>query len=471
MTLGMQVVVGSLIVSFSLLIPALQQSGWYPLGLLLGIMLVVFSLFGELPPQIAWMQRLGTWVFPGIAVGTIALLIPRLSFPTNAGSSFYAFSPLVWGAYLSIIAVGVSFEQSSMPERIYAFCRSRQLDPILLIPLYVCIAGLLGNIFDGVTIIAVSVIIFLNLLEREAAVEASFAMLFGGLISNLITVAAEPTNIKFEDVLGSMLDRVHPSYWLVNWPISVLGILVPACWLFVRFRQQRVTWRAGETEEEFAEEITGKALTTRGDVLAQMALGALVAGIIAHSTVHAVLVYHPGVTDAAPLWQFLLPAGVLAVLHLLAARRADAGVTYVRESWPVWGKLMVIFSLIWYLSNALPAHPTVFEGFFVWPEAARYGAQIVLSLLSSVTDNVALAAMQGALIRDHPLAVWQVRLLFLLLTWSGGFTSFGCLQSLALNGRLKLDTVAWFKSALPWALLSIGGGLLGLALISVLYHQ
>ena len=49
----------------------------------------------------------------------------------------------------------------------------------------------------------------------------------------------------------------------------------------------------------------------------------------------------------------------------------------------------------------------------------------------SITDNVALAAMQGSLTFNHPLPIWQVRLLFILLTWAGGFTSFGCLHALA----------------------------------------
>ena len=78
-------------------------------------------------------------------------------------------------------------------------------------------------------IIAISAIIFFRLLRAEWATRASFALLFGGLISNLITVAAEPTNIKFEDSLSVLLDKVDPSYWLMNWPISVFGRDLACC--------------------------------------------------------------------------------------------------------------------------------------------------------------------------------------------------------------------------------------------------
>ena len=45
----------------------------------------------------------------------------------------------------------------------------------------------------------------------------------------------------------------------------------------------------------------------------------------------------------------------------------------------------------------------------------------------------------------------------------------GCLQSLALNSRLKLTTRQWFQQTPLWAILAIIGGLLGLGLISLFY--
>src|SRR5262249_34467481 len=45
----------------------------------------------------------------------------------------------------------------------------------------------------------------------------------------------------------------------------------------------------------------------------------------------------------------------------------------------------------------------------------------------------------------------------------------GCLQSLALNGRLRLTTGAWLRHTLTWAGWALAGGLVGLALIRLLY--
>jgi predicted cation transporter len=93
----------------------------------------------------------------------------------------------------------------------------------------------------------------------------------------------------------------------------------------------------------------------------------------------------------------------------------------------------------------------------------------VLSLLSAVTDNVALAAMQAGLILNHPLPVWAIRFLFIMLTWAGGLTAFGCLQSLALHAKRPLSMGAWFREARGWAVIALIGGLIGLVAIILIY--
>ena len=481
--------VGGMIVLVPSLLPVLATAGWQPFGPLLGIVFVVLSLFGELPPWIAWMQRLGHWLFPGIAVGMVVLLVPLLIPAANHETSAVAFSPAVWAAYLSIVLVGLSFEASSFPDRLYHFCQSLTISPASLVPIYLVIAGLLGNVFDGVSIIAISVIIFLSLLPQIWAIRASFAMLFGGLISNLITVAAEPTNIKFQDTLHVMLDRVTPSFWATNWPISVLGIGVPAIGLAMWMRSEHVTWRQREVVAEQAKPSRKRKRVKQSkphrdwnSLLSLMAILLLGAGIIFHSITQA---GSPSAqaTAAWPLWLVLLPAGAMAVLHLCSIKQLPTrvvegaekqtgwqfGMSYMRRESPVWVKLMIIFSLIWYMSTALTTPQNVLGLFFTLALPIRFGLMVILSLLSSVTDNVALAAMQGALIVRHPLAVWQIRLLVILLTWAGGFTYFGCLQSLAMNSRLKLSLGKWMQHSLVWAALSIAGGLAGLLIIRLLY--
>jgi len=466
--MGLGVVLGLALILIPTTIPQLIALGWQPLGPLCAIALIVFSLFGDLPAWISWTQRFGAWLFPGLALGTILLLIPLLLPHQSAESSFFAFSPTVWAAYISIVLVSISFEHSTLPERIYQYCRTLPVSPTLLISLYVIVAGLLGNIFDGVSIIAISVVIFQALLDRRWALRASFALLFGGLISNLVTVAAEPTNIKFQDVLHTLLDRVYPPFWLTNWPISVLGIILPALWLAGEMWLGKATWRVrAEVVDPFQAEDT--PLNRTELPLSILAIACLALGIIAHSIVQALAVASVVTSEPVALWLFLLPAGVIPVLYLVTSHHTVTASNYIREQWPVWGKLMIIFSLLWFLSNALTSAANSFAIFFTWPETVRYPIMVVLSLFSSITDNVALAAMQGALIINHPLSIWQIRLLFILLTWSGGFTPFGCLQSLALNSRLKLSTGAWFRQTFLWSILAIIGGLLGLALIGSFY--
>ena len=198
--IGARVLIGAVVAGSSMYVGAFRASGLESLGPLVAIALVVFSLFGDLPSWIAWTQRIGSWLLPGIAVATVVLLVPLLTPAGSRESSLVAFSPSVWAAYLSIVLVGVSFGASDLPERIYALCQRLRVGPAVVIPVFVVVAGLLGNILDGVSIIAISVVILLGLLERLWAVRAAFALLFGGLISNLITVAAEPTNIKFGSV-------------------------------------------------------------------------------------------------------------------------------------------------------------------------------------------------------------------------------------------------------------------------------
>ncbi len=503
-------------------LPPLPALGLQAAGPILGIALVVFSLFGDLPKWVAWTQTFGAWLFPGIALGTILLLIPLLV-PTGAApeSSFFAFSPTVWAAYISIVLVSISFAHSFLPEWLYDRCRAQSRSPATLIPLYVIFIGLLGNILDGVSIIAISVVIFLHLLEKKWAIRASFALLFGGLISNLITVAAEPTNIKFQDVLHTLLDHVTPSYWATNWPISVLGILLPAAWLAYRMRwgeDGKVDWRKDDGQTGF--------LAKESLLAATLSIGAillLAGGIVYHAVLQAKAASSATPQEAYPLWVLLLPAGLVAILHLITARQLKAVKEHIfgadeeagaaatppaqpeagaekqqaqaatqsqqaataagqsqavvnaeekssgDKTWQVWGKLMIIFSLLWFLSNVVAQRPSALGVFFTLAFPIRYSLMVVLALLSSVTDNVALAAMQGALIINHPFSIPLVRLLFVLLTWSGGFTPFGCLQSLALNAQLQYSTGKWFRQTWVWAFLAIVGGLAGLALIGVLY--
>jgi hypothetical protein len=463
------VLVGSVVVGASTWGAELRALGLQPVGPLVAIALVVVSLFGELPAWVSWLTRVAGWLYPGIALGTVLLLVPWLLPAPGHETSLLAFSPRVWAAYISIVLVGVSFEASDLPSRLYRLCRSLRVGPAVVVPVYVALAGLAGNILDGVSIVAISVIIFLGLLPRLWAVRASFALLFGGLISNLITVAAEPTNIKFQDVLRGLLDGVHPSYWLTNWPISILGILVPVVFLAGWMRREQVTWRERDLGGS-AIAFSGRSL--RGAlpvVLSVLALLLLAGGIVAHAVLMARGVPAGIFGTEWPLWLLLLPAGVLALLHLRSVRNLGAAGKHVRQEWSVWGKLMVIFSLLWLLANGLTEPTNALAVFFTWPEQVRYSLMVLLALASSITDNVALAAMQGALITAHPIVVWQIRLLFILLTWSGGFTPFGCLQSLALNGRLRLSTGAWLRETRVWAALSLAGGLTGLVLIALLY--
>lgn len=473
--------------------PVVASAGLQGLGPMLGIALIVFSLFGDLPRWIAWTQRLGAWLYPGIAVGTVVLLVPLLIPDDKHESSFWAFSPRVWLAYLFIVLVSLSFEQSSLPSRVYRFLQQRAVSPALLVPIYVLVAGLLGNMLDGVSIIAISTVIFLRLLPPKWAVQSSFALLFGGLLSNFLTVAAEPTNIKFQDVLAPILDRVAPSYWLTNWPISLVAILLPTLYLALKMHQDHVQWLDEDSCGEDQVQSAGKAHPFE-PYLGFLAIVLLAAGITVHSAAQFVLTRSGQVQEPPPLGLFLIPAGIAAFGHLLLTRRhvqprgkVDVYIPWLRNSilkhhsklpatWrhikfqvPIWLKLAVIFSLLWYLGNGLTQSVNVFEGFFTWPEPLRLAVMSVLSLASSVTDNVALAAMQGSLLIQHPLSTWQIRLLFILLTWAGGFTPFGCLQSLALNSHLHLQTGAWFKQTLIWGTLSILGALCGLLLIGIFY--
>ena len=163
-------VVGCAVVLLPTLWPPLRDLGFQPLGPLLAVALIVFSLFGDLPSWIAWTQRLGSWLFPGLAVGTVLILIPLLLPTPGRETSLVAFSPSVWAAYISIVMVSVSFEASTLPKRIYRLCKSSVLRPATFIPLYVAVAGLLGNVLDGVSIIAISVVIFLSLPDAALTV-------------------------------------------------------------------------------------------------------------------------------------------------------------------------------------------------------------------------------------------------------------------------------------------------------------
>ena len=458
------VVLGAILVLGPTWIPFLAANGLQAFGPLLGIILIVFSLFGDLPKWLSWTQKLGEKLAKGIAIGTLLLLVPLLIPNQIHQSSFFAFSPSVWAAYISIILVGISFENSTLPLTIYHFCKKSNVRPFLFVPLYVFIAGLLGNILDGVSIVIISTVILMHLLSSKWVLRSMFALLFGGLISNLITVAAEPTNIKFQDVLYPLFNKVHPTFWVTNWPICLFGILFPAIFLGIIMKKKQVTWKEGEPEKIAIFHKSFKDPMYIDTVLSSIAVALLALGIVTH----AVLENIPGFINV-PLWLLLFPAGLAAFNHLFVGERITETWEHIEEQSPVWIKLIVIFSLLWFLQNGLSETTSILNLFLLLPNSIQYGLMIMLSLASSVTDNVALAAMQGTIILGHPIAIWQIRLLLVLLTWAGGLTPFGCLQSLSINHRLQLSTGEWIKETPLWAALALLGGLIGFGLIMWLY--
>ncbi|HEX8965778.1 MAG TPA: hypothetical protein VF820_05100 [Patescibacteria group bacterium] len=456
--------IGLLIVGLPIWIPQVKQLGLEPLGPILGITFIVFSLFGELPNFLTWMPKLGSLLYPGIGLATFLILIPFLIPQGTKESSFFAFSPTVWAAYISIILVGISFETSTLPGKIYLLCKRSKYKPYILVPLYVIIAGLLGNILDGVSIVIISSVILLHLLPHKWVLRALFALLFGGLISNLITVAAEPTNIKFQDVLGPLLDKIHPSFWITNWPICIFGILFPAIFLAILMKKENVAWKSEETEKIVIFNRSYKDPLYIDTVLAVISGSLLAIGII----LHAIFENIPNFPNI-PLWALLLPAGIASLNHLFVGERIKESFVHIKEQSPVWIKLIVIFSLLWFLQNGLSSTKSALHLFLLLPNQIQYFFLVILSLASAVTDNVALAAMQGTIILGHPISVWQIRLILVLLTWAGGLTPFGCLQSLSINHRIKLSTGTWLKETPLWAALALVGGLVGLWLIMIIY--
>ncbi len=458
------ITLGAVLICSTTWLPFLSQNGFAPIGPLFGIVLIVCSLFGEVPSWLSWTQKLGSILYPSIALATIFLLIPHLFPQHNHESSFFAWSPSVWLAYISIILVGISFETSTIPGGIYEFCKKSVVKPHILVPSYVIIAGLLGNILDGVSIVIISTVILIRLLSEKWAIRSLFALLFGGLISNLITVAAEPTNIKFQDVLAQLLNNVHPSFWVTNWPICVLGIVFPAILLGFLMRKEQTTWKVEEGGKIIIFHRSFKDPLYIDTILASIAAGFLAVGIITHAIFENI----PTLQNI-PLWVLLLPAGLAALNHLFVGERLIETMEHVEEQAPVWIKLIVIFSLLWFLQNGLVHAKSVVGLFFLLPHGIQFGLLTLLSLASAVTDNVALAAMQGAIIIAHPLAIWKIRFLLIILTWAGGLTPFGCLQSLSINHRLKLTTGNWTRETPLWAGTALVGGLLGLLLIGFFY--
>ncbi|NOS68089.1 MAG: hypothetical protein HOO67_07075 [Candidatus Peribacteraceae bacterium] len=458
MSLGIALTVGTVWA------PPAVQNLFGAAGPVVGIVLIIFSLFGELPARLSWMQRLGTALFPGVAAGTFLLLLPLLAPVNGRPTSLQAFSPAVWAAYISIVLTGISFEHSPLPNALYHFCQKIGLKPFILIPLYVVVMGLLGNILDGVSIVIISCVLLFNLLPSAWATRALFALLFGGLISNLVTVAAEPTNIKFHETLGPLLHTVTPSFWLTNWPICLFGILVPAAWLGILMARSGVEWKPHEPQTMHIPGDTKRHVTgIFNSGLGVCTVTLLAAGIVAHAIMDTI-----GTSISVPLWILLLPAGIAAVVHLSSSGVGHVIHHHLREQIPIWFKLMVIFSLLWFIEHGLSGSG-MFGFFFLLPPAFQFTLLIVLSLCSAVTDNVALAAMQASIILSHPLAIWQIRLLLVLLTWAGGLTPFGCLQSLSINHRLKFSTNAWLKECPVWAMLSLCGGIAGLLFTFFLY--
>lgn len=143
-----------------IVLPALRSIGWSSLGAILGSALVVCSRFGDLPNWINWTQRLGVCWYLGIGVGTLLLLLAHLAPSGQRAPSFFAFSPAVWGAYLSTVLGTLAFRFSSLPRRAYTVCQRIKLPTWVLIPVFVVVAELLGNILDGATMISLSAIIF-----------------------------------------------------------------------------------------------------------------------------------------------------------------------------------------------------------------------------------------------------------------------------------------------------------------------
>lgn len=317
---------------------------------------------------------------------------------------------------------------------------------------------------DGVSIVIISAVVFMHLLSEKWVIRSLFALLFGGLISNLITVAAEPTNIKFQDVLAPLLNQLHPSFWVTNWPVCILGIALPAFVLAMWMKKEKVSWKAEETEKIAIFHKSFKDPAYIDTVLSLIAVQLLALGIIVHSVLENI----PSL-PAIPLWILLFPAGLAAINHLFVGERITETMEHIQEQSPVWIKLIIIFSLLWFLQNGLPNTKSVLNLFLFLPNSIQYSILMLLSLASAVTDNVALAAMQGTIILGHPIAIWKIRLLLILLTWAGGLTPFGCLQSLSINHRLKLSTGQWIKETPVWAGLAIVGGLFGLLTIAFLY--
>src|SRR5262249_13368777 len=149
---------GAAIIVYPLNEPEIEAAGWQAAGPLLGITLIVFSLFGDLPRWIGWTQKVGAWLTPGVIIGTVGVLYFHWAPIHNQEFAWQAWSPRVWGPYLSITLFSVSFEVSSFPSRFFNVVKARFFPPYIPFPLYVATAGLAGNLFDGVTIIAISAI-------------------------------------------------------------------------------------------------------------------------------------------------------------------------------------------------------------------------------------------------------------------------------------------------------------------------
>lgn len=456
---------GSILILAPALLPALRDAGCSALGAIISIALIVCSLFGDLPGWIGRAQQLGARLYGGIAAGTIILLLLYI-FPTHDHeSSFFAVSPSVWAAYMSIVLVTLLFRFSSIPRRIYALVQRCKVEPYILIPLFVAAAGLSGNVLDGVTVISVSVVIFLGLLERRWALRASFALLFGGLISNLVTVAAEPTNIKFDEIMHARLMQIHPYFWFTNWPVSIAGIALPAIVLAMLMKRSSVQWKLHEPDASALYADEEKIDDPKELLLSASAISLLGIGVVLHAIFNALhfLDY------SWPLWQLLLPAGIAAAIGTVYLHRETEARAHFKTESAVWLKLGIIFSLLWLVVTIFAQYPNAASVFFRLPFSIQYILMLVLSLLSAVTDNVALASMQGSIMVQHPILIWQMRLLFIVLTWAGGLTSFGCLQSLALNSHLKLSSKQWLAEAPVWAGCAIIGGLFGLVAIRFVY--
>ena len=101
--------------------------------------------------------------------------------------------------------------------------------------------------------------------------------------------------------------------------------------------------------------------------LSLAAVGLLAAGIILHAVPDNNLEIFGFSLAQRPLWLLLLPAGNIAIVYLFIRQGGIASSQFILHELPVWECLMVIFSLLWLLTNGLTQQANAFAVFFTWP--------------------------------------------------------------------------------------------------------